>query len=66
MIEAIKKGHSPFDEIQKNSFRFTPLGTKVVIYHLVGNVMLKSMNSIVSLGTCAEILQTRICKEGVR
>ena len=48
--------YSPFDEILKKSFRCTPLGTKVVIYHLVGNFMLKSMDNVASLGTCAEIL----------
>ena len=31
-----------------------PRGTKVVIYHLVGNFMLNSMQNVVSLATCAE------------
>ena len=44
--------HSPFDEIPKQAFRCTNLGTRVVI----GNFMLKSMDNVVSLGTCAEIL----------
>ena len=41
-------------QVKKN--RCTPRGTKVVIYHLVGNFMLNSMQNVVSLATCAESL----------
>ena len=49
---------SLFDEVPKKSFHCTPLGTctKVLIYHHVGNFMLKSIDNVVSLGTCADIL----------
>ena len=46
---------SPLDDpVKKNSLH--PRGTKVVIYHLVGNFMLNSMQNVVSLATCAESL----------
>ena len=48
--------HSPLDDSGKKKFRCTPRGTKVVIYHLVGNFMLNSMQNVVSLATCAESL----------
>ena len=48
--------HSPLDDPGKKNFRCTPRGTKVVIYHLVGNFMLNSMQNVVSLATCAESL----------
>ena len=41
-------------KVKKNSLH--PRGTKVVIYHLVGNFMLNSMQNVVSLATCAESL----------
>ena len=44
---------SPLDDPGKKKFRCTPRGTKVVIYHLVGNFMLNSMQNVVSLATCA-------------
>ena len=47
---------SPLDDPGKKKFRCTPRGTKVVIYHLVGNFMLNSMHNVVSLATCAESL----------
>ena len=47
---------SPLDDPGKKKFRCTPRGTKVVIYHLVGNFMLNSMQNVVSLATCAESL----------
>ena len=47
------------------SFRCTPLGTKVVIYHRVCNFMMNSMENVFILGTCAEIVYTMICKVGV-
>ena len=47
---------SPLDDPGKKKFRCTPRGTKVVIYHLGGNFMLNSMQNVVSLATCAEIL----------
>ena len=47
---------SPLDDPGKKKFRCTPRGTKVVIYHLVGNFMLNSMQYVVSLATCAESL----------
>ena len=57
----IKKKHvffhlnSPLDDPgKKKKIRCTPRGTKVVIYHLVGNFMLNSMQNVVSLATCAE------------
>ena len=47
--------NSPLDDPgKKNSLH--PRGTKVVIYHLVGNFMLNSMQNVVSLATCAERL----------
>ena len=46
--------HSPLDDPGKKKFRCTPRGTKVVIYYLVGNFMLNSMQNVVSLATCAE------------
>ena len=46
---------SPLDDPGKKN-RCTPRGTKVVIYHLVGNFMLNSMQNVVSLATCAESL----------
>ena len=48
--------YSPLDDPGKKKFRCTPRGTKVVIYHLVGNFMLNSMQHVVSLATCAESL----------
>ena len=48
--------YSPLDDPGKKKFRCTPGGTKVVIYHLVGNFMLNSMQNVVSLATCAESL----------
>ena len=48
--------YSPLDDPGKKQFRCTPRGTKVVIYHLVGNFMLNSMQNVVSLATCAESL----------
>ena len=48
--------YSPLDDPGKKKFRCTPRGTKVVIYHLVGKYMLNSMQNVVSLATCAEIL----------
>ena len=47
---------SPLDDPGKKQFRCTPRGTKVVIYHLVGNFMLNSTQNVVSLATCAESL----------
>ena len=47
---------SPLDDPGKKQFRCTPRGTKVVIYHFVGNFMLNSMQNVVSLATCAESL----------
>ena len=47
---------SPLDDPGKKKFRCTPRGTKVVIYHLVGNFILNSMQNVVSLATCAENL----------
>ena len=47
---------SPLDDPGKKKIRCTPRGTKVVIYHLVGNFMLNSMQNVVSLATCAESL----------
>ena len=47
---------SPLDDPGKKKFRCIPRGTKVVIYHLVGNFMLISMQNVVSLATCAESL----------
>ena len=48
---------SPLDDPCKNKFvAHPPRGTKVVIYHLVGNFMLNSMHNVVSLSTCAESL----------
>ena len=47
--------YSPLDDPGKK-IRCTPRGTKVVIYHLVGNFMLNSMQNVVSLATCAESL----------
>ena len=47
---------SPLDGPGKKKIRCTPRGTKVVIYHLVGNFMLNSMRNVVSLATCAESL----------
>ena len=46
---------SPLDDQGKKK-SFHPRGTKVVIYHLVGNFMLNSMQNVVSLATCAESL----------
>ena len=48
--------NSPLDDPGKKKIRCTPRGTKVVIYHLVGNFMLNSMQNVVSLATCAESL----------
>ena len=48
--------YSPLDDPGKKKIRCTPRGTKVVIYHLVGNFMLNSMQNVVSLATCAESL----------
>ena len=50
------QSYSPLDDPGKKIFRCTPRGTKVVIYHLVGNFMLNSMQNVVSLATCAESL----------
>ena len=36
---------SPLDDPGKTKLRCTPRGTKVVIYHLVGNFMLNSMQN---------------------
>ena len=47
---------SPLDDPGKKKIRCTPRGTKVVIYHIVGNLMLNSMQNVVSLATCAESL----------
>ena len=47
---------SPLDDPGKKEFSLHPRGTKVVIYHLVGNFMLNSMQNVVSLATCAESL----------
>ena len=47
--------YSPLDDPGKKKFRCTR-GTKVVIYHLVRNFMLNSMQNVVSLATCAESL----------
>ena len=49
-----KERDSPLDDQGKKKIRCTPRGTKVVIYHLVGNFMLNSMQNVVSLATCAE------------
>ena len=48
--------NSPLDDQGKKKIRCTPRGTKDVIYHFVGNFMLNSMQNVVSLATCAEIL----------
>ena len=48
--------NSPLDDPCKNKIRCTPRGTKVAIYHIVGNLMLNSMHNVVSLVTCAESL----------
>ena len=48
--------NSPFAEIPKKLFRCTPLDAKVVIYHCVDNFMLKAIDNVVSMPTCAEIL----------
>ena len=47
---------SPLDDPGKKKIRCTPRGTKVVLYHLVGNFMLNSKQNVVSLATCAESL----------
>ena len=47
---------SPLDDPGKKKICCTPRGTKVVIYHLVGNFMPNSMQNVVSLATCAESL----------
>ena len=56
LIYKLYNNLSPLDDPGKKKFRCTPRGTKVVIYHLVGNFMLNSMQNVVSLATCAESL----------
>ena len=55
-LEKLNIANSPLDDPGKKKNRCTPRGTKVVIYHLVGNFMLNSMQNVVSLATCAESL----------
>ena len=43
LILQTRRCSSPFDEIPDKSFLCTPLDTKVIIYHLVGNFMLNSI-----------------------
>ena len=46
--------YSQLGKTLKNKFRCTPLGTKVAIYHFVGNFMLKPIGNVFNLTTCAE------------